>query len=52
MAKSDTWIKDTKIKPFRMPKLLKELKEEKLSIAVKSPVKRKSRILQVKFTKI
>ena len=52
MAKFDSWIKETKIKPYKMPRLLKEPKEEKLVIAIKSPVKRKSPILRVKFTKI
>ena len=52
MAKLNSWMGSTKIKPFKMPKLLKEPKDEKLSITLKEPVQRKFKVPQVKFSKI
>lgn len=43
---------DTKIKMPKLPKMLKEPKEEKLAIAIKLPVDRKASMPWVKFPKI
>lgn len=43
---------DAKIKPYKMPKMLKQPKDEDLSIAIKLPVDRKSAIPWVKFNKV
>lgn len=54
MAKKldNSWITEVKIKPSKMPKLLKEPKGENLSFSIKPPIQRKAKFPTVKFTKI
>ena len=52
MAKLNLWMGCMKIKPPKIPKLLKASKGEDLFFTTKSPVQRKTKLPVVKFGKI